>query len=135
MTDDNCGPMHSAEFNQEPNDALQKRIEELETQNTSLSTDLETANEEAAKYKDVSLRAKAELDNTIKRMQNDISRARTFGSQKLLEDLIPVIDSLELSLANDDNKETDGEIAYVEYEMIGAIVHIGKQAYMLHYLY
>ena len=106
MNDKNAAPTTSAEFSPAADNALQTRIDELEKAQEALNEQLTAAQAETAQFKDASLRSKAELQNTIKRMQNDIDRARAYGGQKLLEDLIPVVDSLELGLANDDSDET-----------------------------
>lgn len=47
---------------------------------------------------DKALRALAELENFRRRTERDIKAAHEYGIKKLLEDLIPVLDSLELSL-------------------------------------
>jgi molecular chaperone GrpE len=47
---------------------------------------------------DKALRAMAELENFRRRTERDIKAAHEYGIKKLLEDLIPVLDSLELSL-------------------------------------
>lgn len=47
---------------------------------------------------DKALRAMAELENFRRRTERDIKAAHEYGIKKLLEDLIPILDSLELSL-------------------------------------
>ena len=47
------------------------------------------------------LRALADADNARKRAQADIAQARRFAVERLVEDLLPVIDSLEATLAAD----------------------------------
>lgn len=80
-------------------------IEALEAENTELSETVERLDTEKAQFKDALYRAKAELENTVKRHKNDIDKARTYGSQKLLEDIIPVVDSLELGLSSASEEE------------------------------
>ena len=46
-----------------------------------------------------SLRERAELENQRKRMARDIEMARKFANERLLGDLLPVIDSLEAGLS------------------------------------
>ncbi|HEY0660574.1 MAG TPA: nucleotide exchange factor GrpE, partial [Lysobacter sp.] len=46
-----------------------------------------------------SLRERADLDNQRKRLVRDIEMARKFANERLLADLLPVIDSLEAGLA------------------------------------
>ncbi len=47
------------------------------------------------------LRERAELDNQRKRLQRDLEQARKFANEKLLGELLPVIDNLERALAAD----------------------------------
>jgi len=47
------------------------------------------------------LRERAELDNQRKRLQRDLDQARKFANERLLGELLPVIDNLERALAAD----------------------------------
>ena len=49
--------------------------------------------------RDTVLRERAELDNQRKRLQRDLDQARRFANEKLLADLLPVLDNLERGLA------------------------------------
>lgn len=49
-------------------------------------------------YKDQSTRSQAELANAQRRMEQEVSKARKFGAERLLSDLIPVLDSLNRGL-------------------------------------
>lgn len=68
-------------------------------------TDLEWATllsetqEKVAQYHDELLRAKAETENIRRRAQDDVAKARKFGTESFAESLIPVKDSLEAALA------------------------------------
>jgi len=53
---------------------------------------------EAAKWKEVSLRTAAEMDNLRKRTARDREDAVRYANQRLLEDLIPVIDNFEMGM-------------------------------------
>ena len=61
----------------------------------SLQAELEQVAEEALKFKDVALRAEAEMQNVQRRAMKDLEKAHKFGSEKLIQNLLPVIDSLE----------------------------------------
>ena len=54
-------------------------------------------NEELEK---VSLRAKADLDNALKRTLSEVEKAHKYGVERLLSELLPVIDNLEHALNN-----------------------------------
>lgn len=65
--------------------ALQARIAELEASNAELRESV--------------LRERADLENQRRRLQRDLEQARRFANEKLLNDLLPVYDSLERGLA------------------------------------
>lgn len=62
-------------------------------------SEAETLRAELNKLREDSLRERAELDNQRKRVVRDIEMARKFANERLLGDLLPVIDSLEAGLA------------------------------------
>lgn len=53
---------------------------------------------EAAKWKEISLRTAAEMDNLRKRTAREREDAVRFANQRLLEDLLPVIDNFEMGM-------------------------------------
>lgn len=57
----------------------------------SLTQQLHEANEQV-------LRARAEAQNAIRRAAQDVEKAHKFGQEKLVNDLLPVIDNLERAL-------------------------------------
>ncbi len=60
---------------------------------------LQSAQQEIARYHDELLRARAEIENVRRRAQDDVAKARKFGTESFAESLIPVRDSLEAALA------------------------------------
>ena len=46
------------------------------------------------------LRSRAELDNALKRSVSDLEKAHKYGVEKLLNELLPVVDNLEHALKN-----------------------------------
>lgn len=67
-----------------PIDILETRINELE--------------QLLGQAKDEQIRLIAEMDNQRKRAARDVDSARKYGAERLLTDLLPVIDSLEAGL-------------------------------------
>lgn len=65
---------------------------------TPETRELEAMRDEMARLREESLRERAELDNQRKRLQRDVDLARKFANERLLGDLLPVIDSLEAGL-------------------------------------
>ncbi|NYT38199.1 nucleotide exchange factor GrpE [Allopusillimonas soli] len=64
-----------------------------------LSALLADAQERVAAYHEDLLRARAEVENIRRRAQEDVAKARKFGTESFAESLIPVRDSLEAALA------------------------------------
>lgn len=73
-------------------DAVDQGIEALTRQ-------LGEAEGKLSEMRETVLRERAELDNQRKRMQRDLEQARRFANEKLLADLLPVLDNLERGLA------------------------------------
>jgi molecular chaperone GrpE len=68
---------------------------------------LAEAQDKIADYHDQLLRAHAEVENVRRRAQDDVSKARKFGTESFAESLIPVRDSLEAALAHGDQSVED----------------------------
>ena len=60
----------------------------------------EVLHAELEQLKAQSLLERADLDNQRKRMARELDNARKFANERLLGDLLPVLDSLEAGLAN-----------------------------------
>jgi len=63
-----------------------------------LAAELEAAKAELNQLRLDSLRERADLDNQRKRLAREIEMARKYANERLLADLLPVIDSLEAGL-------------------------------------
>lgn len=61
-----------------------------------LQVKLEEALAKADEYYDSLLRTKAELDNVRKRSQRELENAHKYAIEKFINELLPVIDSMEL---------------------------------------
>ena len=66
-------------------DTLTRQLDEYETR--------------LGEMREVMMRERAELENQRKRLQRDLEQARRFANEKLLADLLPVVDNLERGLA------------------------------------
>lgn len=78
----------------EPFDALP-----AEQAGEDLAGKLAEAEAKISEYHDQLLRAHAEVENVRRRAQDDVAKARKFGTESFAESLIPVRDSLEAALA------------------------------------
>jgi molecular chaperone GrpE len=75
--------------------APDENVDELE----NLSRQLGEAEAKLAEMRETVLRERAELDNQRKRLQRDLDQARRYANEKLLGELLPVVDNLERGLA------------------------------------
>lgn len=64
-----------------------------------LETELEQLRTAIAALREEALRERAELDNQRKRLARDVDQARRFANERLLSELLPVLDSLDAGLA------------------------------------
>ena len=64
----------------------------------ALQGELTKAEQTAHDNWEKAVRAQAELDNVRKRAERDVQSAHKFGQEKLIEGLLPVVDSLEQAL-------------------------------------
>jgi molecular chaperone GrpE len=78
--------------------ALDSADSSSETQATPNLDPWEQLETEAAKWKELSLRTAAEMDNLRKRTAREREDAVRYANQRLLEDLLPVIDNFEMGM-------------------------------------
>ena len=79
-------------------EAPEEAVELADMSKAELFKDAENAREEAAKFRDAALRAEAEMQNVRRRASKDVEHAHKFGAEKLIQNLLPVVDSLEKAL-------------------------------------
>jgi molecular chaperone GrpE len=94
---------HEAPPQQEPQEAAQTGMhaegDATQTgQEADLHASLETKEKEASENYDRYLRAMAELDNYRKRAARDKEDAIKYGNEKLIKDILPIMDSLDRAL-------------------------------------
>ena len=65
----------------------------------ALRDELAAAQANIVELRDTMLRERADLENQRRRQQRDMEQARRFANEKLLNELLPVYDSLERGLA------------------------------------
>jgi molecular chaperone GrpE len=94
---------HEAPPQQEPQEAARTEMPaEGDTKEPNqaavLRTSLEAKEKEAAENYDRYLRAMAEMDNYRKRAARDKEDAIKYGNEKLIKDILPILDSLDRAL-------------------------------------
>lgn len=60
----------------------------------NLEDQLTAMEKKVDEYKDKAMRAHAEMENFRRRAERDVEKAHKFGNEKLLVDLLPVVDSM-----------------------------------------
>ena len=65
----------------------------------SLESELEQLRGALGSLREEALRERAELENQRKRLARDVDQARRFANERLLSELLPVLDSLDAGLA------------------------------------
>ncbi|MCH9770433.1 MAG: nucleotide exchange factor GrpE [Gammaproteobacteria bacterium] len=68
------------------------------TSRQDLEQQLNQLEEQLAKYKDKSARDQAELKNVQRRAERDVSNAHKYGSEKIMVEMLQVVDSIERGL-------------------------------------
>ncbi len=76
---------------------------------------LDEKSSEANQHQDALLRAQAELENFRKRAARDLENAHKYGLERLISELLPVKDSMELGIGAAEN--TDAELSHVREGM------------------
>lgn len=64
--------------------------------------------EAEAAVKDAAIRAQAEIQNIRRRTERDVASAHKFGQEKLIKDMLAVVDSLERGMQMIDEQNEDG---------------------------
>src|ERR1700758_2197300 len=97
MTTDQAG--HERQGAAEPTAVLPETAAQL-VELERLQQALAESEERARSHWDQYLRAVAELENVRKRAARDVEAANRYGLEKLIEELLPVRESLELAVQN-----------------------------------
>ena len=85
--------------NLEPENIEQPDAEAAEAENTAdEEISIESLQAEIAELKEGQLRLAAEAQNIRRRAEADVEKARKFGTESLIKDLLPVADSFERAL-------------------------------------
>ncbi|WP_299595479.1 nucleotide exchange factor GrpE [uncultured Microbulbifer sp.] len=75
--------------------------------------EIASLHQQLADHKDMVLRAQAEVQNARRRAQQDVEKAHKFGVEKLIKELLPVVDNLERALSTIDS-EDEAQKAVIE---------------------
>lgn len=79
-----------------------------------LVAQLAASQAEIAKLKDAVIRSEAEMQNIRRRAEKDVEAAHKFSQEKLIKELLPVLDNLERALESATGEETGAAKAVLE---------------------
>jgi molecular chaperone GrpE len=120
QTDQGAAPGEDQREELETSDQFQDSASEESREDQALSEDDAGESEdklvaEVEKYKDIALRAEAEMQNLRRRAVRDVQNAHKYGIERLLQNLLPVLDSLEKAVevseaaaSDDDDPQLEG---------------------------
>jgi len=92
-----------------PDEAIVAETEEETDPLQKLMQEIVVAKEEAGKNWDLYLRERADLENARKRHQRDREEAIRFANDRLLREMIPVLDNLERAVGHAEQGDTDNQ--------------------------
>jgi molecular chaperone GrpE len=84
-------PGHAAE-------AVEQDIEQAEEELARAEDALSAAEQEIARHREAMLRMQAEMENTRKRLVRDAEKSRRFALERIMKDLLQVVDTMERGL-------------------------------------
>ena len=87
-------------------------VEELRAQTAQ-------AIQDADKFRDAALRAEAEMQNVRRRAEREVEHAVKYGVEKILQNLLPVMDSLEKAIESAEQAGADTEATQAIIEGMG----------------
>lgn len=106
--------------NQTP-DAPQESVDPAPAAEPATLDPWEELEAEAAKWKEVSLRTAAEMDNLRKRSAREREEAIRYANQRLLEELLPVIDNFEMGMQA--AAQDKSSMIYIGMDMVRRQLH------------
>ncbi len=92
-----------------PDEEIAGTAEEAADPLQELKQEIENAKQEASKNWDLYLRERADLENARKRHQRDREEAIRFANDRLLKEMIPVLDNLERAVGHAEQGEDDNQ--------------------------
>jgi molecular chaperone GrpE len=104
--ENNMNEENHQELQEEPTEASAEQAStdssaDTDAADDSLEAKLARAEAKAAENWDHFVRTKAEMDNLRRRNAKDVENAHKYGTEKLVNQLLPVVDGMELGLAVD----------------------------------
>ena len=98
---------------------LEESLRDAQNQVLELTKDKDQLVSDVDDFKEQSLRAMAELENVKRRKEQEKRDAIKFGNERLVSDLLPVLDAFQLAMGQSDVSENEAVQAVLTgFEMI-----------------
>ena len=99
------------------------------TPEEGLARELEQALAKAQENWDLYLRASAELENARRRAERDLAVALRYGAERLIRELMPALDSLELALAehSEEGDPARAGLEMIQQQFLQALTNVGVE--------
>lgn len=101
----------------------------LKSKETQLKKKLQLSKEESRNYKDQLLRIVAELDNFKKRTEREVAQIIQNANEKLILELLPVVDDIERSLKSNHKNEDDilQGLKLIQQKLMTVLTNVGVE--------
>ena len=115
---------------QNQNDELDQAAEEeaLLKAEEELTEQIKQAEQKAEENWELLLRTRAEMDNLRRRTEKDLENAHKFALEKFVSELLPILDSMEMGMAVDENGNPEDTVKALK-EGIEMTVNMMKKAF------
>ena len=101
-----------ADTNTESQESIQDAAEETSTDKESdLKQKVQELEEQVQEHKNNALLAMADTENARRRASMDVEKAHKYGQEKLINELLPIIDNLEQAIENIEKLSADNQAA------------------------
>lgn len=120
----------SEQDTQEQNEELDQAAEEeaLLKAEEELTEQIKQAEQKAEENWELLLRTRAEMDNLRRRTEKDLENAHKFALEKFVTELLPILDSMEMGMAVDENGNPEDTVKALK-EGIEMTVNMMKKAF------
>ena len=97
------------------------KVEEPKVMNVTM----ETVDENETNYKDLYIRTLADMDNLRKNTAKQISNAYLMANEKLIKEMLPYLDSLDLAISHHSNDEKNSGYEVLRKQLLDILAKFG----------
>lgn len=90
-----------------------------------MNVTMETVDENETNYKDLYIRTLADMDNLRKNTAKQISNAYLMANEKLIKEMLPYLDSLDLAISHHSNDEKNNGYEVLRKQLLDTLAKFG----------